>query len=301
MYPADMSKYDSLALIWARRVEARYLTPSAGHCLAVLTAAARAGDTALASSVFRILSERGSPFDLTHYELLVETYMSVGDVKTSFSVLCIMQAAGFPFNERSTRTITHYLGCARGRPEAARAQLQELQAEGRTIPVAAVNCLIEASVTLGSLRDAVAHYQQLRPLCADAKPNVATFNNLLRGCRAAGRKDTALFLAQEMRALGVAPNALTYDRLLLLCLQERDYEDAFRYYGEMRQQGWTPNAGTWIAMVHRCCEMGDARAWTMLSAMTAAGMSDAKTKEWLVKNWKDPEGERGDSAVAAIA
>lgn len=270
-----------------------------GHSLAVLHAAAKAGDAQLATSVFRVLGERDATFELHHYEMLIHTYISAGDIKTSFTVLCIMAVAGVPFNERSTRAISKQLESGRDAPQAALALLRELKDEGRRVPVAALNCVIEASIGLGDLRQAIEQYKQVRAVCDD-KPNVATFNNLLRGCRAEGRKDLAMFLAAEMLEMRVAPNALTYDRLLLICLQAADYEDAFRYYGEMKQQGWTPNQGTFIAIIHRCCEAGDQRAWTMLSAMAAAGMDESKTKQWLVRNWNDGSAPQQQEQASAV-
>lgn len=65
--------------IWHAMVKRTYINPSTGICHNVLLTAARAGDMALAESVFKVLSHRQSkPSDL-EYDLLEETYVKAGD------------------------------------------------------------------------------------------------------------------------------------------------------------------------------------------------------------------------------
>lgn len=94
-----------------------------------------------------------------------------------------------------------------------------------------------------------------------------------------------MFLASEMLALNITPDALTYDRLLLVCLDQDDYEDAFRYFEEMTGRGWIPRQGTLVAMVKKCAERGDGRAFEMYRELQAEGMDTAKARKWLRDNW----------------
>lgn len=94
-----------------------------------------------------------------------------------------------------------------------------------------------------------------------------------------------MFLASEMLALSITPDALTYDRLLLVCLDQDDYEDAFRYFEEMKGRGWAPRQGTLVAMVKKCAERGDERAFEIYREIQAEGMETAKIRKWLRDNW----------------
>ncbi|KAJ9666942.1 hypothetical protein H2201_003076 [Coniosporium apollinis] len=287
-------QYPATLYTWRRRVEPSYLNPPTGICLNVLTTASRAGDAQLATDVFRVLGNRGTVFDHTHYEALIETYIAASDLKTALSVLSIMAAANVVPDEGSTRPIFRYLRELPGGASEAFEILKALRESERIVPTAALNVVLEACIHHGELAEAIEAYKTLHLLCAQG-PDTGTFNILLKGCNAAGRKDLAMFLAAEMNALSVKPDTLTYDRLLLACLKEEDYEDAMRYYDEMRAQGWVPRQGTFNAVVKRCAEAGDMRAWEVLGDMRDLGMAGERIQSWLEANWKGgrPDEEEG--------
>ncbi len=281
---ADMQKYEATLYTWKKRVETAYLNPPSGVCLNVLTTAARHGDADLATDVFRILGDRKTRFDLNQYETLLDAYVADGNIKTALTILCIMKASGGSPDEGSTRSIFHHLRQDPGLPKKAFDSLLELREARRAVPTCAVNCIIEASVHLGDLPQAIEHYKGLRTVCPDG-PDTVTFNTLFRGCNNAHRKDLAMFLASEMRSLKVKPNALTYDRLLLVCLGQDDYEDAFRYLDEMKSRGWTPRQGTLVAMAKKCAENGDDRAFDVYREIEAEGFETGNIRKWLRDNW----------------
>ena len=195
-----------------------------------------------------------------------------------------MKDSGLEPEEGSTRSLYQHLCQDAKRPQQAFNILHELRNQGRAIPTSAVNCIIEGSVQHQALPEALEQYKRLHTLCPDG-PNTATFNALFRGCNTARRKDQAMFLASEMLALNIKPTALTYDRLLLVCLNQDDYEDAFRYFEEMKAQGWSPRQGTLVAMVKKCAERGDERAFDMFREIQAEGMEIWKIRKWLLENW----------------
>jgi len=261
----------------------------------VLITASRAGDAQLATDVFRVLGNRGTVFDHSHYEMLIETYVAASDLRTALSVLSIMAAANVVPDEGSTRPIFRYLRELPGGAGEAFEILRGLRESERIVPTAAVNVVLEAAIHHSQLGEAMEAYKSLHALCAQG-PDTGTFNTLLKGCNAAGRKDLAMFLAAEMNALGVKPDALTYDRLLLTCLNEEDYEDAMRYYDEMRAQGWVPRQGTFNAVVKKCAEKGDMRAWEVLGDMKELGVAGERIRGWLEANWRG-SGQEEDEGV----
>lgn len=292
-------QHPSLQFVWQTRVAQQYLNPSSGQCLQVLNAASRESDVQLATDVFKLLSERGVTCNSLHYEMLLEAYVRSGDIYTALTVLCIMKKAKVLPDDRATRTLTKYLEQSSDLSAQAFSILQDLEGRDRDIPTAACNSVLEATIESIGLEAAIEQYKTLHQLSPEG-PNTNTFNILLSGCKTDHRKDTAMFLASEMLALKVKPDMLTYDHLLLICLQEDDYRDAFRYYNEMRELGLIPRRGTLQAMVRKCGEVGDERAWEILDAMKDMGFNHAKLTQWLVDNGKGMTDSRPQSTPSYV-
>ncbi|KAI9765345.1 MAG: hypothetical protein M1840_007425 [Geoglossum simile] len=276
--------YDATRYVWKKRVETHFINPSDGLCLNVLNTAARHGDPVLATEVFRVLSNRSVKLEMYHYEALLEAYTGGGDVKSALTVLCAMRDVGIDVSEASTRAIYKSLREQSKGPREAFEALRLLRKDGRKIPIAAINCILDALSFQGNAILALEHYKQLRSLCPDG-PNTTTFNVLVRACGVSHRKDLAMFLVSEMQAVGISPDLLTYDRLLLVCLQEDNYEDAFKYLEEMERRGWAPRPGTWKALVARCVTAGDQRAWELVNQMDEKGLDTVKIRDWLSEAW----------------
>jgi len=302
-----VAQYEGTKYIWKMRVSTSYLNPSDGICLSVLNLSARNRDPTLATSAIRVLSSRRSFLLPHHYEALLTAYISSDDIKTAMRILTIMAKAGLEPNSSTTRPIYMHLSKSASLPAKAWDILQELHEDGHQMPAAAANVVIESSVSLGLSSEAIEQYKSLHTICGS--PNTETFNVILQGAaRWDGSKDIAMFLASEMLAAGVKPDSLTYDRLILICLGEEDYEDAFRYLEEMvgaggsgrsaegdkdsRGKGWWMRGGTAAALVRRCVEAGDARAWDILTQMEDRGLGNAKLRRWVEENWEMPQSGR---------
>lgn len=174
-----------LIYIWQRRVEPLYLNPTNGQCLSVLTTASRGGDVSLATDVFRILSERGFFFTTTHYELLLQAYLRMPDLKTALTITCIMAGAQLSLTPSALSPILVHLKEQSELPMQALAMCQEMvKSESRQIPTPVLTSLIEAAIHHGALNEAITIYKTLHTLCP-AGPDVHVFNALFRGCHQA--------------------------------------------------------------------------------------------------------------------
>ncbi|KAH0565350.1 hypothetical protein GP486_001251 [Trichoglossum hirsutum] len=276
--------YDSTRYAWKKRVETNFINPSDGICINVLNTAARHGDFVLATDVFRVLGNRLVRFEIHHYEALLEAYARGGDIRSALTVLCVMADAGIEPSDASTRAIYRSLCKQPDGHKRAFEILHLLRRDGRSTPIAAINCVLEAPASLGDITQALEYYKQLRDLRPDG-PNIATFNVLLRGCGMSRRKDSAMFLVSEMQALGIRPVALTYDRLILVCVQEDNYEDAFKYLEEMEAQGWMPRIGTYKALAVKCAKSGDRRARELTAKLERKGIKTVEICRELDKFW----------------
>ena len=260
--------------------------------------AARYSDPGLATSCIRILSSRRSALSPFHYEALLAAYAGSNDLRTSCRILTIMTKAGLEPDSATTRPIYLYLRQDPSLPLKAWDILQDMYDNGHVVPIAAANVVIEACVMNGKLDEAVELYKQIHKIC-ETGPNTQTFNVILQGASRTKEKDFGMFIASEMRALGINADHLTYDRLILICAKAEDYEDAFLYLEEMikvgadrvdnGQKGWWMRGGTASHLVRRCVLARDNRAWQLLGEMDERGISTERLRVWVAQTWKDEQ------------
>ena len=263
--------------------------------MSALNLAAREGDPGLATSAIRVLAARRSALSVFHYEALLTAYTKAKDAKTAFRILTIMAKAGLEPDSSTTRPLFLYLKQDERLPDKTWQILKSLHREGHVIPTAAVNVIVEAKLHWGHFGEAIEFYKELHTICANG-PNTELFNILLQGTTRLSTKSMAMFLASEMRALGLKPDRLTYDRLIFVCTKDDDYEDAFKYLEEMEtlgadkvedgHKGWWMRGGTATMLVQQCTKAGDARVWHLLDVMAKRDLDQGKLRRWVEDHWK---------------
>lgn len=316
--------------VWTMQVNQGFLNPSSGTCLNVLTTAARAGDAPLATDVFDVLSKRSTVFQNIHYELLMAVHLASdaeGSLSRVLTILTIMADVKVEPTTADTRPIYMYLYDKPHLMAEALATLQELHKQGRRIPIAALNLLIECYVEQKNLHEALKIYKLIHTLAPPGEAarksfaNTETINHLLKGCRflSPPSSQDALFLASEMNALRIPPTALTFDRLILVCVlaasqiehespaeeetvsvrrakRAQDLLDfACMYFNEMQQLlGAMPRGGTVGKLAAELAKKGDKRCWEVLqtaedNAGKVEGWADAreKTRWGIEKAWEE--------------
>lgn len=285
----NISQHDAARIVWTTQVHPGYLKPPTGTCLSVLSLASRHGDIPLATDVFRLLTERETIFTTHHYELLIATYLGAGALSDALSVILIMVDANLKVDAGTCHPLFAYLRNAPPPPPSkvvneageevdeqlsmplhAFTLLQSFQAQGRKVPTAAVNCCIQASIALENLPEALDMYKALHTVALSG-PNAHTFNILFRGCAQAGRKDLAMFLANEMISLNLRPDRITYDRLIMVCERSGDLDDAVNYFEEMRAGGMRPRRGTYERLMNALCDADDDRCVAVLRDYKESG------------------------------
>lgn len=298
---SDARHHTATQLVWSSQVNPNYINPSSGICLNVLATAAQAADAVMATEVFSHLSKRGTTFQPIHYELLISTYLSsaMPDFKRALNILTIMALEKLEPSIAETRSLFLYLRDKPALVAQALSSLRELHEQGRKIPIAALNLLIECYVDQRNLADALKLYKQIHtfvPMSEGAKKsfaNIDTFSLLLEGCRLAKPPDAhqASFLVSELLALRIKPTPLTYDRLILVFVEagklaiktSADNQDstikttqkaegielldwAFRHFSDMQTLGWMPRFGTTESLGVELANLRDERCWDVLQA-----------------------------------
>lgn len=196
--------------------------------------------------------------------------------------------------------------------------LTSLHEAGRTVPLCALNLLIETHVQHRDLDAALTVYKALHTFeryptiaanatnatisasSSRAKPlaNIETFNLLIRGCHRVrhGAVNTALFLAAEMVALGITPNQETYDRLVRVCVEAEKLDYAYRYYDEMETLGFEAKAVGTAMLARRLAKFGDERCWDVLQRMQEKGRRIDVVKADVEKLWTEAVGRKEEGA-----
>ena len=234
------------------------MIPDEGLCLDVLHACGRNGLPALASEVLSLLTEQKVQLGEHHFSPLMEALCHCALIKDAFLVIMRMDAVGITPTKETTYPIFKYIIEDAERLEMACDHLESLQLEVKTpFHIAAFNCLIQASISLGDLQRAIGLYSSLPGF--KVKPNVRTYNLLLGGCIATTHRELGDKLLLEMKEARVHPNARTYERLIVLCLTQTNYEDAFFYLEEMKEQKIIPSLNIYESLIRKCVKMGDTR------------------------------------------
>lgn len=330
---------DATLLAWKTQVNLGYLNPSSGTCLNVLTTASRAGDAHLATAVFTHMSKRGESFTHIHYQLLMDAYLSASppDITRALSILTLMPVQKLQPTAWQTRSLLKHFRFSTDLLHDALAHLRTLHEDGRVIPIAALNVLIESWIQQRNLPEALKIYKQIHtfaPQTSSTQPaalaNVETFNWLLKGCREAKPPDEAQasFLVAELLALRIKPNALTYDRLILVFISSAEHhlrlaaesssagdeasaaksksrattllDWATRHFMDMQPLEWMPRFGTVEKLATQLATVRDKRCWDVLQM--AEDVGEAKIVGWRDKGqWAWHNVERAWNAAYSEA
>ncbi|KAK2745716.1 hypothetical protein FQN57_003613 [Myotisia sp. PD_48] len=254
---ADMHE-ELTQFIWNEHVVPGYLNPPYGVCSNVLAICSRTGNTKLATSVFKILGDRGATFALDDYEALIDTYVTAGDIDSAFRVLCtISQATSVGVYETSTRSLLSHFLTHGTDPMTVWETLQRLQREEKLdIPRPAANVVLEVCAHQGRAEAASKIYREFHTVCS-AGAATSTFNHLIDACRKPKDATLAAFFVQEMVMMKHLPNRETYENLILLCVDTMQYEAACDYLLEMTGSGFALQEATKQYIRDTCGEMPD--------------------------------------------
>ena len=260
---------------WRKVVNDLNIVPDEGLCLDVLHTCGRSGMPILAGEVLSLLTNQNIPLVEHHFSPLIEAMCHQSQIKDAFQVIMRMSNAGIAPTTETTYPIFKHIIQDAERLENACNYLEELQQEVEVaFPVAAFNCVIQASIGLGDLQRAIGLYNSLSEF--KVKPNVDTYNLLLGGCIATTHRELGDRLLLDMKNAYVHPDARTYERLIVLCLTQTSYEDAFFYLEEMKEQKMIPGYNIYESLIRKCVAMGDTRYKLAVEELLECGYKVSK-------------------------
>jgi len=277
---------DGVQKCWEKAVHELNLTPDEGACIAVLHTCARHGLADLATDTIRVLRSIGVEWQEYHFAPLLEAFSSAGKLKEAFGTLHLLRRNGIVPRPETVQPISNLLKNDIDRVDRTWKILDELRDEGHSIDAAAINAIIDASITLGDLQRAIGAYKTFNDYAS--RPDIETYNLLLRGCIDAKHRELGDKLLLDLKQAGIRPNALTYERIILLCLTQPTYEDAFFYLEEMKAQKFLPPLRVYEAIIRTCVVAGDSRYALALTELGQCGYTLSQDLRRYVATHKPP-------------
>ena len=266
------------------------MIPDEGCCIKVLHTVARHHLPALGMDVFRILQTLGVTWEEHHFAPLIEAFAQSNNLKDAFGVLELMRSNKIEPNTEPATPIFNAISQSIETLDDAWTLLDELHTEGKPIDIVALNTTIRAAVHLGDLQRAVGIYKVFPDF--KVKPDVETYNLLLRGCQLAKHRELGDRLLTDMRDTGIKPNEITYERLVILCTTQSTYEDAFFYLEEMKSLGFKPAYPIYESIIRKCVSTGDSRYKLAIDEMYEMGHTLAPKLKSFVDSGGRHEGEK---------
>ncbi|KAF3904757.1 hypothetical protein ABW20_dc0102190 [Dactylellina cionopaga] len=287
---------DGVTYIWRKVVQTpsanptssrNTLNPDDGLCLKVLNTAARHGSPSLALDVFRIITQRNIRFQEHHFAALIGAYAKAGQLGPAFRALTLMRLQGVATTPTTANAIVEAItsGGTIESVDAAYSTLKDFSGsknENEVVEIPGFNAVLAACVKLKDLERALGVYSECSSL--NITPTTETFNTLFTGCvecSSPPNKELAMFLAGEMKEIGLQPDFITYEELLKVSLyQEDDYDDAFVYLEEMKEMVGgkvRPMVYEWIAT--RLHQKNDERLKMVVEEMISLGYTE-HAKPW---------------------
>jgi len=249
--------------------------------LKVLSTAARYGSVYLANEAWNLLEKRSNPnggnhkFSESSYANRLAAFARASDLPSAFQVLSQMQQNGTPPTTTTANAIEEVLLANNDIADVDSAYfvLKDLHDEQHaTIHVEALNIILRACVKLGDLSRALGLYRDCSSLSID--PTTNTFNILFEGCNSTTfppAVEIAMFLAEEMKEMGIKAEVSTFEELLKCNLYQDNYDSAFMYLESLKASFGKPRGVVYEWMATRLFEMSDPRLEILLEDMEQIG------------------------------
>lgn len=284
-----IKKSDGVIRCWDKVVDKLRIIPNEGLCQEVLHTAARYGLPALASSVLQQLEASGVKLQEYHFAPLIDAFARNGSLKEAFKVLELMRSSGVTATLNTALSVKKAVERDPDLIDAAYNLVEELQKEGETIDVIAVNILISACVFRKDIQRAVGIYKAMPSL--GVQPDVETFESLLHCCERSNHIELAERLFSEIQSSNLKPSVKVFEWMILTAIEQDNYEDAFFYLEELKAAGFKPPYITYERIIRKCYSLKDTRYKLALDEMKQMGYRplavlqnflDTDGKEWSV-------------------
>eukprot|EP00210_Caulerpa_lentillifera_P005129 g4901.t1 len=151
--------------------------------------------------------------------------------------------------------------------------MRELKSRGFEPDLYIYNLLIKASERMNDIWSGLGVYEEMVNE-AKVKPNMKTFNALIRLCGRNGMLKESLDFLEELTKTGSKPSLLTFNSLLSSCVKCRQPLKAFELFERMTEiYRLTPNTIVYTSLIRACVQTKDLkRALELLEELKYRGL-----------------------------
>ena len=169
----------------------------------------------------------------------------------AFSSIVDLYDAGHKLPEKAYTQITETLAEQTSAVDESYFLLESRKQESRSVPLAAVNVIIEACALMGDLDRAFATWAELEQL--SLTPDTGTFNALLHTCVRTREVASGRRLLSRMAQEGVGHDANTYMHQASLHIMGREDGLALKMLDNCREAGLVPNGRMYASLINLLC------------------------------------------------
>lgn len=289
-------------LAWSAKVGVDQLHASTGIVENALATASLHGAPALATDVFAHLIKRGDTAKHVHYQQLIDSYMNyrTPDTNKALGILTIMAVERILPTKWQTRSLFRHIRSSPRLTARAFGYVRTLHQQGRIVPLAAVNLIIEAYAHQQNLPAALSIYTQIPSLLTNGsldarlKADLETFQILFSALDTSQYNQGEDLLA-DMLSNGTQPDSLIYSRMIAIharvaidsatAAKEGESDTtkacsvhsarALALYDMMTTQSLHADLNALSALVEALAAAGNARCYNILesNAVMSAGLS----------------------------
>lgn len=202
---------------------------------------------------------------------VVFAHLQLSNPVQAFSSLVDLYDAGYQLPERAQEQMAEELSKDASAVDESYFFLESRKAESHSVPLPALNVIIEACALMADLDRAFATWAELEQL--ELKPNAGTYNALLHTCVRTRELGSARRLLVRMAQDGVQPNSTTFMHQTALHIMSREEGMALKMLQACKDAGCKPNARMYASLINMCVRgRNGEQAQALMEDMKGAGL-----------------------------
>jgi len=227
-------------------------------------------DDARVVKLVELAQQTGSSLSQRQEVSLVFALLKQGDSLDAFKRALGIFETGGQLPSRASQMLAGNLAQQASAVDDAYYMLESRKADGHTVPLPAVNLIIEACAAMGDLDRAFATWSELDQLAL--KPDTGTYNALLHTCVQRRELASGRRLLNRMQLDEVSPDATTYSHHCALLVMSRQGDVALGLLQACRDAGITPDTRMYSTLINLLLrQRRHGQAQELLAEMKATG------------------------------
>jgi len=196
------------------------------------------------------LTQGGVKLDRFQQVGVIFAHLQLREAVKAFSVLIDLYEEGHKLPERASYGIAEELAKQAASVDESYYLLESRRAAGGTVPLQAVNMVIEACALMGDLDRAFATWAELEQL--GLQPDTGTYNSLLHTCVRTREIASGRRLLNHMTQASISPDAVTFMHQCSLHVMAREPDLALAVLHQCKDADIVANGKTYASLINMC-------------------------------------------------